>query len=198
MVSRLTLAFLSGMIMVSASLAQQHSHGEAATPYAGLQSRQIKSLSEDDIAQLRRGAGWGLALPAELNGKPGPAHVLELSDELELSAGQAAEIRKLHTAMKADAVAAGEKFIQAEAALSDAFAGGDLAESRLRELIVASEKARADLRFVHLVYHLSTPRILTQEQVAAYNRLRGYGDDPCARVPEGHDPDMWRKHNNCG
>jgi hypothetical protein len=59
----------------------QHSHG-AQTPYAGLQNRAIKSLSDNDINELRRGGGWGLALAAELNGMPGPAHLLELKDQI--------------------------------------------------------------------------------------------------------------------
>jgi hypothetical protein len=28
--------------------------------------------------------------------------------------------------------------------------------------------------------------------------LRGYAEDPCLAVPEGHDAAMWRKHNGCG
>jgi hypothetical protein len=50
-----------------------------------MQERAIKSLSDADIKALRRGEGWGLALPAELNGMPGPAHLLELKDQIPLS-----------------------------------------------------------------------------------------------------------------
>src|SRR5262249_1929289 len=50
----------------------------SSNPYAGQQSRSIKALSEDDIAALLKGAGIGLAKAAELNGYPGPAHVLAL------------------------------------------------------------------------------------------------------------------------
>jgi hypothetical protein len=40
--------------------------------------------------------------------------------------------------------------------------------------------------------------ILTPEQVEQYNELRGYtSDDPCNNVPDGHDEQMWREHNNC-
>lgn len=198
MISRLALVIAGLLVIQSSPLAQQHTHGASATPYAGLQARTIKSLSDEDIAELQRGAGWGLALPAELNGKPGPAHVLELADDLVLSEAQRAEIKKLHTAMKEEALAAGERFIAAEAALSDAFAAEGLSEAQLQVLLATSEKARADLRYVHLVYHLSTPRVLTSAQIEAYNRLRGYADDPCAKVPEGHNAEMWRKHNNCG
>jgi hypothetical protein len=60
----------------------------AHSPYAGMQTRTIKALSEQQIADLKAGRGMGLVLPAELNGYPGPAHVLELSDQLGLSAEQ--------------------------------------------------------------------------------------------------------------
>ena len=50
----------------------------ADMPYAGQQARPIKSLSDDDIAALREGEGMGMAKAAELNGYPGPAHVLQL------------------------------------------------------------------------------------------------------------------------
>jgi hypothetical protein len=75
----------------------------AQSPYAGLQTRSIKALSEEQIADLKAGRGMGLALPAELNGYPGPAHLLELSDKLELSADQRARIKQLFDAMKAEA-----------------------------------------------------------------------------------------------
>ena len=59
-------------------------------------------------------------------------------------------------------------------------------------------ETRAALRYVHLSAHLEMKKILTTDQINQYNHLRGYAsDDPCANVPDGHDPDMWRKHNNC-
>nr|WP_283404492.1 hypothetical protein [Roseibium denhamense] len=164
---------------------------------SGFQERKIKSLSDQDIEELRRGGGWGLALPAELNGRPGPAHLLEHKDELELTAEQVDAIALMYENMRTAAIAAGERFISAEAALSNAFAGVELEEEALRELLAEAAQARAELRFIHLSRHLSTPEILSQVQIERYKILRGYADDPCARVPEGHDPDMWRRHNGC-
>jgi hypothetical protein len=83
--------FLATGIAMSASVlayAQQH-----ATPYAGFQQRTVKALSEQEIADLRAGRGMGLALAAELNGYPGPAHVLEKADALGLSSAQRAKFR---------------------------------------------------------------------------------------------------------
>ena len=67
------------VLIAGSSLAQSYQ------PYAGLQSRPMKALSEQQIADLRAGRGMTMALPAELNGYPGPLHVIELADALALS-----------------------------------------------------------------------------------------------------------------
>lgn len=46
------------------------------------------------------------ALAAELNGFPGPSHVLGLADKLDLTFDQRASINTLFDLMKAEAVAA--------------------------------------------------------------------------------------------
>jgi hypothetical protein len=56
-----------------------------ASPYAGQQARTIKALSDEEIAALRNGEGLGMAKAAELNGYPGPLHVLALAAQLELT-----------------------------------------------------------------------------------------------------------------
>jgi hypothetical protein len=180
------------------SPSQAHSQG-SPSPYAGLQNRDIKSLSADDLADLRKGAGWGLALAAELNGVPGPAHLLELREQIGLSPEQVAAIETIYAQMQAQAIVAGERLIAAEAAIEARFREGNLSPEVLRELIDESAAARAELRYVHLLRHLETPPLLTAQQIARYNTLRGYdsNNDPCAFVPEGHNPTMWRRHNNC-
>ena len=82
---------LCALTVPMAVIAQTHGH----SPYAGLEGREIKSLSDTDLEDLRLGRGWGLALAAELNGVPGPAHLLELQAELGLDAGQVAAIEDL-------------------------------------------------------------------------------------------------------
>lgn len=69
-----------------------------------------------------------------------------------------------------------------------------------KTLIRDMAKPRPLLRLTHLAAHLKTLPILTDQQIALYSRLRGYGSwksDACASVPTGHDPVMWRKHNGC-
>ena len=75
------------MLVVVISLTQ--------SPYAGMPTRAIKALSDQQIADLRAGRCMGMALPAELNGYPGPAHVLELADKLELTPDQRASVQAL-------------------------------------------------------------------------------------------------------
>lgn len=193
----LRILLLGFALTVSPAVVLAQGHSGHASPYAGFETRAIKSLSETDLEELRRGGGWGLALAAELNGVPGPAHLLELRDEISLSADQAAAIQAIFDEMKSEAVAAGARLIEAEEAIETAFRAGGLADERLRALIAEAEAARAELRFIHLSRHLSTPPLLSTDQIARYNALRGYGADPCANVPEGHNPEMWRRHNNC-
>jgi len=189
------LVALSLSLLVASAFAQ-HDHA-AHSPYAGMQSRAIKSLSDADIEELRRGGGWGLALPAELNGAPGPAHLLELRDEIPLSAEQVQKVQGLFDDMRTEAIPIGERLIAAEAAIEEAFASGTVQEASLRRLLTEAESARTELRFIHLSQHYKTLEFLSPEQIVRYNVIRGYADDPCANVPEGHNPEMYRRHMGC-
>ena len=68
----------------------------------------MKALTEQQVSDLRAGRGMGMAPPAELNGYPGPMHVLELADRLNLSAEQRQRVQQLYDAMKVEAIAVGE------------------------------------------------------------------------------------------
>jgi membrane-associated protease RseP (regulator of RpoE activity) len=154
--------------------------------YAGQHTRTIKSLSADDIAELRRGGGWGLAKAAELNGVPGPAHLLELKDRIPLSADQVRRIEALHAGMKAKAIAEGEKLIALEARLENHFADRSVTDKILRGLLARIAESRRDLRYAHLATHLETPKILSDAQIARYNKLRGYGGAAHGAEHRGH------------
>ena len=190
-----TLLFPLALCVPALTLAQ-HNHG-AQTPYAGMQSRAIKSLSENDIKELRRGGGWGLALAAELNGMPGPAHLLELKDQIPLTADQVAKTQALFEDMREGAIAAGERLIATETALEAAFATGKVDAPSLRRLLADTESARTELRFIHLSQHFKTVQFLRPEQIQRYNILRGYAEDPCKNIPAGHSPEMYRRHMGC-
>jgi hypothetical protein len=191
------LVALAMLAAAPGSALAQHGGQVSASPYAGEEPRAIKSLSADDIAELRRGGGWGLAKAAELNGLPGPVHLLELKDEIPLSADQVAAISEIFATMQADAIAGGERLIAREQALEDSFRDRSVTGESLRRMLVEIEQSRAALRYIHLAAHLATPALLTETQIARYVALRGYGADPCAQVPAGHDPTMWRRHSGC-
>ena len=70
------------LISIALALPTAASLAQSQQPYAGLEARSIKALSDQQIADLKAGRGMGLALAAELNGHPGPMHVLELADPL--------------------------------------------------------------------------------------------------------------------
>ncbi len=123
--------------------------------------------------------------------------MLELQDELGLSKDQVKTIEAIHSEMREQAIVAGERFIEAEAALSEALAGDQLDLAELYKLVEATEAVRAKLRMVHLSRHLQTTPLLSADQIQQYRILRGYANDPCSTVPEGHDPAMWKKHNGC-
>src|SRR3712207_8367990 len=119
---------LVGLVALSGPTQAQmhggHQHGgntPVAGSYAGFEQRAIKALSEQQIADLRAGRGMGLALPAELNGYPGPIHVLELAGPLGLTEAQTRRMWDLHAAMRAEAISLGERLIAQEAALDHHF-----------------------------------------------------------------------------
>ena len=153
--------------------------------YVGEEQRSIKSLSTDDIEQLKHGKGWGLAKVAELNGMPGPSHILQMKDKIALSKEQEAKIQALFDDMQSKE-------------LNDSFVNRTITTELLSQQLEAIAEVSKKLRYVHLVTHLMTPNILTPQQIDQYNRLRGYNSaDPCKNIPFGHDPEMWKMHNNC-
>jgi hypothetical protein len=150
----------------------EHQHGQ--TPYAGLQQRPVKALSDQQIADLRAGRGMGLALAGELNGYPGPSHVLELADQLELTGDQRERVQQLFETMKAEAIPVGEKLIAQETALDQAFAGRQIQPATLTSLTAQIGETQGRLRAVHLKYHLTTAELLSPHQRHRYAELRGY------------------------
>ncbi len=148
----------------------QHTH----SPYAAHQDREIKALSEEEVDGLLSGEGMGFALAAELNGYPGPRHVIELAAVLELSGEQLGETRMIFAAMQERARALGRELVDLEAELDREFADAriDRAElSRMRERIGL---VRAALREAHLAAHLEMADLLSDEQRMRYRELRGY------------------------
>jgi hypothetical protein len=172
--------------LVAAALAMAPFALSAQTqPYAGLETRPIKALSDEQIADLRAGRGMGLALAAELNGYPGPTHVLELAEPLSLSDVQRTKMQALLAAMRAETVPLGEKLIAQEADLERQFAGRTITPASLAAVTQAIGATRAALRAAHLKYHLATVEVLDATQVQKYAELRGYSSTMQPLHPSG-------------
>lgn len=154
-------------------------HGPAATtapaaPYAGMETRPVKALSAQQIADLKAGRGMGLALAAELNGYPGPAHALELADALALSQPQRAQTQALFDAMKAETIPIGERIIAEETALDRLFHDRQVTRVALDDATARIGADQGALRAAHLRYHLAMADLLSPPQIARYQELRGY------------------------
>ncbi len=193
--TKISLALFIGSMFVK-NTAMAHEHQKSI--YAGEETRSIKSLSAKDIDELERGGGWGLAKAAELNGMPGPAHLLELKTEIALTDQQVRRITNLYDSMKTEAIRLGTLLIDHERTLEKLFRTGSVTPVSLRAALQDTSDARMQLRYTHLVTHLKSPRILSKAQINTYNQLRGYSKaTPCQQAPNGHDVNMWRNHNGC-
>jgi Spy/CpxP family protein refolding chaperone len=147
-----------------------------ATPYAGQRTRQIKALSDEDITALRKGEGMGMAKAAELNGYPGPAHVLSLAKQLSLTEEQLRQVQLVFDRMSTAAKPLGDEMISHERTLDRLFAEGHADPGSVTAETASIGELQGRLRSVHLAAHLEMRALLTPDQIASYVRLRGYGD----------------------
>src|ERR1041385_9218342 len=144
-------AGLAGLVIVAAST-DAPAQTAPSRPYAGMQARTIKPLSDEQIADLKAGRGMRLALAAELNGYPGPSHVLELVAQLNLSDRQRGSVRQLFAAMKAESIPIGEQLISRESDLDRLFADRTITPEGLKAAIAEIGNLQAGLRAAHLKY----------------------------------------------
>jgi hypothetical protein len=142
--------------------------------YLGQENRAIKSLSKEDIIKLRDGHGWGFAKVAELNGIPGPKHVLEMKDKIFLSEKQRIEIEHIFLNMQKKARKLGTELIKKEELLNNLFSNRNPTTNKVSDLVRSIAHIRGELRMTHLHAHLETTHQLEQEQIRQYNLLRGY------------------------
>lgn len=176
----LTVAVACGLALTATAL--------AVSPYTGWQTREIKAMSAERIDALRAGEGAGYALSAELNGYPGPRHVLDLADELALTPDQRQATERLFARMQAEAIPLGEALIEKERSLEALFRDGRAEYLSIAALTAEIGASEGRLRATHLKYHVDMTNLLSADQQATYNRLRGYGAAPDGGHggPSGH------------
>ncbi len=135
---------------------------------AGVLSAQIPT----DRDALLNGDGNGMAAYAELNGFPGPKHVLDLAEKLGLTPRQKADVRTVYEEMRTRARAIGKMIVKIEEELHYAFNSGMLKGESVEEDAESIGKMRGTLRGVHLAAHVKTKEFLTKKQIETYVALR--------------------------
>jgi Spy/CpxP family protein refolding chaperone len=158
--------------------------GQQPSPYVGFETREVKTLSAERQEGLRLGRGLGYALAAELNGLPGPMHVIELAEPLGLDPDQKTRAQAVFNRMQKDAIAVGQALIAAEAHLDRMFQMKQATPDRVEAQTAVAAAQEARLRAIHLNAHLAMIDILTPEQIESYARLRGYAGG--AGTPGAH------------
>ncbi len=173
-----------GTVLLLAFSAAAQQQGTAPGPISPGKAAEAAhhACLDQERAALERGEGFGMALAADRNGFPGPRHVLELRAELKLTPEQQSAIEDLFRRMKQQALARGKDVLVAEQKLETLFAA-KRPEAELREQAFRAATLRAELRWVHLSAHLAAQKLLSPEQLAAYQHLR-YGSHPGAGASE--------------
>ena len=118
------------------------------------------------------GRGFGQAFAADQNGYPGSMHVLEFQDRLKLTADQEAKVQGLMHAMFAESRPKSARLLEAEARLRRLFAERVADEGAVRGAVAEVERARSEVRLVHLLTHLKTRGLLTEDQRRLYHEAR--------------------------
>lgn len=165
---------LGGFCAVVAGAVGANPHPQPS-PYADQPSSDVKALTVDEQAALLDGKGIGFAKAAELNGYPGPMHVLELATQLELTPRQLASTRTLFERMRAAARAEGAALVEAERDLDRLYSTRTATAQNVEAQLARIESLRARLRGIHLGAHLEQTALLSRHQVMRYAQLRGYG-----------------------
>ena len=148
-------------------------HGHSGSHEEGHRAAQACATEFEQV--VGTGRGFGMAFAADENGYPGPLHVLELKDRLKLSAEQEAKMQHLMHAMFAESKPKSARLLEAEATLKRLFADRTADEATVRAAVDGVERARREVRLVHLLTHLKTRDLLSEEQRRIYHETRWGG-----------------------
>ena len=146
----------------------------------------IKSLSKHRIEGLLSGKGLGLAKAAELNGYPGPKHVLELKKMLNLTSKQRNQSQALFHRMQSQAQKLGAKIITEEAELNRLFSSTEVNQKSLMITLDSIALLESQLKAVHLEAHIKQAHLLTPEQIETYYQHRGIHEPKYMSNPQHH------------
>ena len=146
------------------------------SPYRQQAAAGLRGLNQSEISELEAGAGMGMARAAELNGYPGPRHVLDAvaAGKLTVSAEQLRRIQQVFDQMQQDAQRLGASILEQERQLEAGFSAASITPDVLSSRVARIAALRGELRTIHLSAHLATRAVLSEAQVVRYNELRGY------------------------
>jgi Spy/CpxP family protein refolding chaperone len=135
-------------------------------------SVQAQVVVPPDSAGLRNGEGMGMAMYADMNGYPGPKHILDLKDKLGLTKDQQKKVEDAVKLVKISATTKGDEIIVAEQELFSLFKSGKVNEKTLRLKLENIGKLRGELRYIHLQAHVRMKQILSAGQIQQYYESR--------------------------
>lgn len=165
-----TLVTVLGLFAADSSVSWgQHGHGHEG----GHQAAQACAVEFDKV--VGEGRGFGMAFVADQNGYPGPMHVVELKDRLKLTADQEAKAQALMHAMFSESKPKSARLLELEAKLRRLFADRTADVTAVRATVAEVERARGEVRLVHLLAHLKTRELLTEDQRRIYHEARWGG-----------------------
>jgi Spy/CpxP family protein refolding chaperone len=192
---RQTIKLLVLLLALSVvAFAQEEKEASKHGGYTGDVRREIKSLSAEEVEGLLNGHGMGLAKAAELNHYPGPRHVLELAAELRLTPAQRKQTQSAFERMRGEAVRLGRRIVERERELDAMFAKGEIDASRLHAATDGIARLQGELRAAHLAAHLEMRRLLSPQQIAKYDELRGYAGERKSGGQHDHGKHGHGKH----
>ena len=143
-------------------------HGQAE---GGMQG--MGGVSAQEKEALLKGAGLGAGMIAMMNGYPGPKHVLEMGDELELTAAQRESIGTIYGKVKAESVKYGTELVEKDEELAALFASGSVSTDKVEKLSRDIGELQGRVRAEHLNAHVETFDALTPAQREMLAEMQG-------------------------
>ena len=127
---------------------------------------------------LLNGEGAGQGAFAEAHGYPGPKHVLDMAKEIQLADDQKKSLQEIFDEMSKRSKELGKQIVRIEEELNSAFEQGLVSEKSVRDDSQEIGRLRGRLRSIHLIAHMKTKKILTDAQIALYQKLRAQPKAP--------------------
>ena len=172
-------------LVVSPAAAQEHGdsgdgmggkhqmHGQAEGGMQGMGGGMLGGVSKQEKEALLKGAGLGAGMIAMTNGYPGPKHVLEMGDELELTAAQRESLGKIYGNVKARSVELGTELVEKDEELTALFASGSVSTGEVEKLSREIGELQGRVRAEHLNAHVETFDALTPAQRETLSSMQG-------------------------